>query len=231
MTTRILRKWIRNPECTIIKHFYDMGDQQWHLLPDGSIQTNKILKRTVLEDKITVLEEVLLLPETPVPLEAHQQEVKGWLLSEEVVSSPLSPPSLQKTKEEYSKKQPQTLQREQPLPNQTPRAQRSPKGSEFEEEEFSQQLATLPTELWLSLSQWIPPNALFQPSLHHQAILELLEQPNPTFVVPKVQVPYSRTRPMRHQHGVRGVPPKYVPLKGFAHKPRVQSEFVKPLFI
>lgn len=30
-----------------------------------------------------------------------------------------------------------------------------------------------PTELWSALSQWIPPNALFQPSLHHQAFLEL----------------------------------------------------------
>ena len=28
-------------------------------------------------------------------------------------------------------------------------------------------------EPWTSLSQWIPPNALYQPSLHHQAFLEL----------------------------------------------------------
>ena len=32
---------------------------------------------------------------------------------------------------------------------------------------------TPPTELWSALSQWIPPNALYQPSLHHQAFLEL----------------------------------------------------------
>jgi hypothetical protein len=36
-----------------------------------------------------------------------------------------------------------------------------------------QQPYNAPTELWSALSQWIPPNALFQPSLHHQAFLEL----------------------------------------------------------
>jgi len=40
-------------------------------------------------------------------------------------------------------------------------------------EEFSQDSYTPPTELWSALSQWIPENALFQPSLHHQAFLEL----------------------------------------------------------
>ena len=31
--------------------------------------------------------------------------------------------------------------------------------------------------LWSSLSQWIPPSALYQPSLHHQAVLELSDIP------------------------------------------------------
>ena len=42
-----------------------------------------------------------------------------------------------------------------------------------QQEAFSQDSYTVPTELWSALSQWIPANALFQPSLHHQAFLEL----------------------------------------------------------
>jgi len=34
-----------------------------------------------------------------------------------------------------------------------------------------------PMQLWSSLSQWIPASALFQPSLHHQAMLDLSDKP------------------------------------------------------
>jgi len=44
--------------------------------------------------------------------------------------------------------------------------------------------SSLVRELWSSLSQWIPPNALYQPSLHHQAVLELSDKPIHIFVSP-----------------------------------------------
>jgi hypothetical protein len=49
------------------------------------------------------------------------------------------------------------------------------------EEESSQTFYTHPMELWSSLSQWIPQHALFQPSLHHQATLELSDTPAQTY--------------------------------------------------
>ena len=52
---------------------------------------------------------------------------------------------------------------------------------ETQEEEFSQLFYNHPTEHWSSLSQWIPPHALFQPSLHHQATLELSDTPAQTY--------------------------------------------------
>jgi hypothetical protein len=52
---------------------------------------------------------------------------------------------------------------------------------EMQEEESSQHVYNHPTELWSSLSQWIPQHALFQPSLHHQATLELSDTPAQTY--------------------------------------------------
>ena len=42
-----------------------------------------------------------------------------------------------------------------------------------------------PSQLWSSLSQWIPPTALYQPSLHQQAVLEMSEKTVHIHVSPK----------------------------------------------
>ena len=45
--------------------------------------------------------------------------------------------------------------------------------SNSQEESFSQHSCTLVSEPWYSLSQWIPPYALYQPSLNYQSSFEL----------------------------------------------------------
>lgn len=45
--------------------------------------------------------------------------------------------------------------------------------SNSQEEPFSQHSYTLVSEPWYSLSQWIPPYALYQPSLNYQSLFEL----------------------------------------------------------
>lgn len=250
-TPTYLRKWTKSPKSTQFV-FYDLGETQWFLQEDGSIKTYKILSRKVetKEDSLTVVEEVLLLPEMPVPLEAHQQQVRGWQISDfsqqVMKEGPLLPlpvpaassPLPSQTNQGNKKQQPALLQQpsvHQSSSNQTHRAKRSPAGSESGEEQLSQQTVTLPTELWLSLSQWIPPNALFQPSLHHQAILELQEQPNQISVVRSTQGTYSQPQRGRPQYGARGMPPRHGLLQTgvFSHKPRVHQQdfFAKPLFI
>ena len=48
-----------------------------------------------------------------------------------------------------------------------------PQDSNSQEESFSQHSCTLVSEPWYSLSQWIPPYALYQPSLNYQSSFEL----------------------------------------------------------
>ena len=76
-----------------------------------------------------------------------------------------------------------------------------------------QQSCMFPMELWSSLSQWIPPSALYQPSLHIQAMSELSGKPNKTSPSPKYssknlqpsQVPRPFLKPNRQS---RPYPPR-----------------------
>jgi hypothetical protein len=58
----------------------------------------------------------------------------------------------------------------------------------WEEESQSSQISVSPSQdlrhLWSSLSEWIPASALYQPSLHSQAFLELSDKPVHIFVSP-----------------------------------------------
>jgi hypothetical protein len=229
---KVERIWTKSSSQQTNLIWWEYGDEQWSLLSDKTIKHIKILSRKVVsKDPFTLSEEVLLLPETPVPLEANQQEATGWQLTEkEAKKEPLLPlplplPSPQTQTTQNSKKP----QQAQPLLNYTLPETHLQVKLESVEEESSQYTVSLPTELWLSLSQWIPPNALFQPSLHHQAILELSDKPVQTFVPRASQAPYSRPQPMRHQYGGRGRPPMVS--QGFSHMPKVQTQFVKPLFV
>jgi hypothetical protein len=68
------------------------------------------------------------------------------------------------------------------------------------EEDSSQHFYNHPMELWSSLSQWIPHHALFQPSLHHQATLELSDTPAQTYPYQIDSSKNSRTVQGQHQH-------------------------------
>ena len=68
------------------------------------------------------------------------------------------------------------------------------------EEDSSQHFYNHPMELWSSLSQWIPHHALFQPSLHHQASLELSDTPAQTYPYQIDSSKNLRTAQGQHQH-------------------------------
>jgi hypothetical protein len=235
---KLQRIWTKANQSNLI--WWEFGDEQWYLLSDKTIHHIKILSRKVLsKDPFTLVEEGLLLPETPVPLEATEQEAKGWQVIEQVLPEKKKP--LLPLPQTQNSKKPQQAQS---LLNYTPpeqdlrlaRGESSELVSEFVEGEPSQFAVSLPTELWLSLSQWIPPNALFQPSLHHQAILELSDKPIQTFVA---QRNYSRPQPTRHHHhSMRNDSNRYGvnsrdPHEVSSHKQRVyrQDYSAKPLFI
>lgn len=70
----------------------------------------------------------------------------------------------------------------------------------LEGEESSQYSYIPPMEFWSSLSQWIPQHALFQPSLHHQASLELSDTPAQTYPYQINSSKNSQTAQGQHQH-------------------------------
>jgi hypothetical protein len=61
-------------------------------------------------------------------------------------------------------------------------------------------------QLWSSLSEWIPSSALYQPSLHSQAFLEISEKPIHIFVSPTGNAASHRRHTGRHNR------PKQLPL-------------------
>jgi len=100
------------------------------------------------------------LPDTPEDASSHpapQQQFPGKAL--------LKRENIEKTKSTS------LAQKQQPL-KQSHHDSQKQQVQALQEEHSEQPSYTLPNELWSSLSQWIPPNALFQPSLHHQAFLE-----------------------------------------------------------
>jgi len=59
---------------------------------------------------------------------------------------------------------------------------------------------TPPNNVWASLSQWIPPSALFQPSLHAQAFLELSGTQDRSYHDKKDSEEQSHKKEVRHQY-------------------------------
>jgi hypothetical protein len=76
----------------------------------------------------------------------------------------------------------------------------SPEGQELQGDDSSQHFYNHPMELWSSLSQWIPQHALFQPSLHHQASLELSDTPAQTYPYQIYSSENSRSVQDQHQY-------------------------------
>ncbi len=151
---------------------WEFGDLQWDKVSD-TILHYRVVSRWKEQEEIH--EQLQLLPESAIPLEALSRHLIG---SEWVV-------------EDYEEPTPLAFQQESVLNttqikkvNNPPLPPESSVDQIFHEQlkqgdQESQVIASLqpfynlPTELWCSLSQWIPSNALFQPSLHLQADLEL----------------------------------------------------------
>jgi len=198
---KIMRIWSYSENYKEQFTLWDMGNEIWELGCSSSCansEKNDVIRHfRVLNRKIdsfgNIIEELEVLPESPIPLEAIVQSVDGWKILEEG-AQPLPQPALPQ--------QPQ-----QPLPQQPPQVQQKKKNTQREsggsenskikrqdsQTESQQPSYILPTELWSSLSEWIPPNALFQPSLHHQASLELSDiYPSSKEQVPSYQKKFQR---------------------------------------
>jgi hypothetical protein len=61
-------------------------------------------------------------------------------------------------------------------------------------------------QLWSSLSEWIPSSALYQPSLHSQAFLEISEKPIHIFVSPTGNAGSAGTHQRRRHHRPKQLP-------------------------
>ncbi len=92
---------------------------------------------------------------------------------------------------------------------------------ELSAEQFLQQSYMLPMELWSSLSQWIPPSALYQPSLHVQAMSELSDKPNTTFPSQRGPLRYSQPSQGQHRFAKQGQQSKPYPPKKFLPSPAI----------
>ena len=158
---------------------WDAGDEQWELYSNG-IRRYRILERSYVslpDSGVCVREVVELLPESPVPVEVFaRHSMEGWELVERIL------PSTGKTQEMPRKKVVKALpslplQHRPPSSNtvKKPKKQTTSTSCKLEDSEDSPASETTP-QLdcwdWASLSQWIPPSALFQASLHDQAFLE-----------------------------------------------------------
>ena len=53
---------------------------------------------------------------------------------------------------------------------------KKPKHDEASVTSDASNMSNVTQERWTSLSHWIPPSALYQPSLHHEALLELSDK-------------------------------------------------------
>ena len=96
-----------------------------------------------------------------------------------------------------------------------------------QEEPYLQESYNAPTELWSALSQWIPPNALFQPSLHHQAFLELSGTQEKTYPGKTGSEVNVRQKEARHPYVAPARNSRPYQPKTFVQQPRVAG----PLFI
>jgi hypothetical protein len=109
-----------------------------------------------------------------------------------------------------------------------PQGQANSYSQSLESKEASlQDSYTPPTELWSALSQWIPPNALYQPSLHHQAFLELSGTQEKSYPGKKDSEVNVRHKEARRPYLAQARNSKPYQPKPFVQQPRA----VGPLFI
>jgi hypothetical protein len=199
----IHRIWKQGTPPFTPREIWEYGDEQWESTfnSDEIRHFRVISRRMVLEE---IHEQLLLLPESPIPLEAlvrHSID-SVWVVEESVVETPQELPSHinQGIKEDIQ--QPPVV----PLQDQTCHELLKLQDPESLATMFLLPSYNLPMELWCSLSQWIPSSALFQPSLHLQADLELSGTPTPTSPVLSKRDTYSRSGQAQYPRAKRGLP-------------------------
>ncbi len=221
----IRRIWKKRSSSAQQSILWEMGDEQWEQMSQD-FRHYRVISRQKVQEEIHEL--LLLLPETPIPLEALSRHLTGsewiWEDSEELIEQVSL---LQQTNQ--SKKVSILPQAVESFEDQTYHAQQTQLTQELQATEFSLPSYILPTELWCSLSQWIPASALFQPSLHLQAASELSDIPTPTSPVQSKRDTYSRPVQALHQHAKRGQQTMHGRLH--THSQPFQAQFEKPLFI
>ena len=221
-----------------LTRLWDTGDEQWELTRmTGQIRHWRIVSKKILSrEPAVVQEQCLLLPECPVPKEAVlQHSLEGWMIDE----TPVEP-----LKQDVEQKTPISLNNIAKEVKNTPHVPRSPPSSnqyDHGQHQLSDQVSQakavlppsciLPMELWSSLSQWIPPSALYQPSLHLLAASELSEGPLRPSGGLKVPGPYSHTGPTRHQRGERGLRTMHGNPKHALQHSLIHGEVQRSLFV
>jgi hypothetical protein len=198
---------------------WDFGEYQWELR--GSLFRHfKICSRK--KEGKEILETVQLLHEVPIPLGLCSRQIVGsqWSLREEILEPQQKLPS-------------NNVSKKINIPPSLPAVKADAHEKQLQEELESQATLSVPSsctppnELWTSLSQWIPAHALFQPSLHHLASLELSELPIQPSVVQTTQKSYSR--PAQVQRQAKGLNPQSKP-----YLPKTSShgfQANRPLFV
>ena len=176
---------------------WDFGSEFWETTDYEKITHYKVLSReSVVGGIIEVVEE---LPESPIPAEAIPKKISGWNikvveltpykiqsraavkdLPQQHVASSSSPVREARPQARSREARPQA----RPPQNHTkamvkPKLAQNVKVSPLPAEDIdTSEREANKRDLWTSLSQWIPPSALYQASLHEE-ILELLEQSQP----------------------------------------------------
>ena len=234
VAVKIYRLWkFMNTSCPLSMNtriIWDLGNQVWEL-EEGSeeIRHFEVISRKQIngQEQVTMEEELLLLPECPVPREAICHAVGSeWKITEKEVGHNEQPP-LQPEKQNSQHSPP--LKQMQVLPKPLlqakakadanakeqskeeqhhltqPISNKKTKKSEDSSSETCSSAAQDPNQLWSSLSQWIPPTALYQPSLHHQAVLDMSEKIVHIHVSPR-QSKYSKPsyRPQKYSKVPQG---------------------------
>ena len=248
----IKRIWTHSqtPKEATERSFWDMGTTQWEQTKAGEIKVWRIIERKIVSKEESIVEELLEpLPEQPVPLEAvYQRAGSGWQLEEQVlvkaqsVSDPVpsatpcqranKDQTIKATKANKTSLPPQRSQVQKQ--GQTSRAPHQQSDANSQATQSSQESAEhssrrIPSELWSSLSQWIPPERFYQPSLHLLANSELCEQPTPTSAHRSAQRTYSQQRPTQFQPRGRGRPANLLPSQQRNVFQRSKDQHSKPI--
>lgn len=174
------RVWTRanTPSDRIL---WDSGDEQWELR-GGVVRHYRVLGREWIQPGVSLRETVELLPETPVPTEVFsREEFASWdyVVRKEGGSSLPLPPASSLPKGKGGQGQGQKPQGgpqgQVQKPQGVQKKKQKPVAAAADESESHDDPTPSPLDCWdwSSLSQWIPPSALFQASLHHQALAEL----------------------------------------------------------